>query len=261
MKKLFIFLFFISLNVDAQIFSSFDGTQIHYEIMGKGRPVVLLHGFIVNSNSWKGGVLPTKLSEAGFQVVLVDLRGNGQSEKPHNLAKYENNAEIKDVMALMKFLKIPKYDVIGYSCGAILTARMITIDKHIRTAIIGGVGSDFTNPNWERRKSFEELFSGKAHLHPEFQGALNYAKKISADTVVLGFLQRVQPSTSLNALKKFKKPVLIILGSDDPDTTKADELVKNFKNATLKIVPGKDHNNASGSEGFAEEVLKFLNEN
>ena len=261
MKTLFILLFFFSLSADAQMFSSFDGTQIHYEIMGKGRPIVLLHGFIVNSNSWKGGMLPKKLSDAGFQVILLDLRGNGQSDKPHELAKYENNAEIKDVIGLMKFLKIPQYDVVGYSRGAILTARMITMDKQIRTAVIGGIGTDFTNPNWQRRKDFEELFSGKAHLHPEYQGALNYAKKINADTTVLGFLQKVQPSTPLNAMKKFNKPVLIIVGSDDPDVTKTDGLVKNFKNATLKIVSGKDHNNASGSEEFAEEVLKFLLEN
>ena len=261
MKKLVILLLFFSFSTDAQTFTSFDGTQIHYEIMGKGRPVVLIHGFIVNSNSWKGGMLPKKLSDAGFQVILLDLRGNGQSDKPHELAKYENNAEIKDVIGLMKFLKIPQYDVVGYSRGAILTARMITMDKQIRTAVIGGIGTDFTNPNWQRRKDFEELFSGKAHLHPEYQGALNYAKKINADTTVLGFLQKVQPSTPLNAMKKFNKPVLIIVGSDDPDVTKTDGLVKNFKNATLKIVSGKDHNNASGSEEFAEEVLKFLLEN
>ncbi len=258
MKKLIIFLCLVSLSTDAQMFKSFDGTQIHYEIMGTGRPVVLLHGFIVNSNSWKGGALPKKLSQAGFQVILVDLRGNGQSDKPHDLAKYENDAEIRDVIELMKSLQIQEYDVVGYSRGAILAAKIISMDKHIRTATFGGMGADFTSPNWYRKKNFEEIFSGKAHLYPEFKGAVDYAKSTNADTLVLGLLQKAQPMTTLKDMKKFKKPVLVISGSEDTDNGNAADLAKVFTNSTLKIVEGKNHNNASSSEAFAEDVLAFL---
>jgi pimeloyl-ACP methyl ester carboxylesterase len=261
MKKLVVFLFFIALYSDAQMFKSFDDTQIHYEIMGKGRPVVLLHGFIVNSKSWKGGALPKKLTDAGFQVILVDLRGNGQSDKPHDLAKYENDAEIRDVIELMKFLGIMEYDIVGYSRGSILAAKMISMDKHIKTVTLGGMGADFTSPNWYRKKNFEEIFTGKAHLYPEFQGAVDYAKSSGADTLVLGLLQKAQPMTTFKEMKKFKKPVLVISGSEDTDNGKAEDLAKIFTNATLKIVPGKNHNNASSSEGFAEDVLQFLKAN
>ena len=43
-------------------FTSFDGTKIYYEVAGTGKPVVLVHGFVVNSQSWKKTVLYDSLS-------------------------------------------------------------------------------------------------------------------------------------------------------------------------------------------------------
>ncbi len=242
------------------LFKSFDGTQIHYEVQGKGRPVLLLHGFIVNSTMWKRGALITSLVEAGFEVINVDLRGNGLSDRPHALSAYENDAELKDVIALMKHLGHTKYDVVGYSRGAILVARLLTIDKNIKAAVMGGMGTDFTNPQWARRKMFEEAFAGKAHLYPETQGAINYAKTSGADTLVMSLLQKFQPVTTQKQLKKVKKPVLVIAGDEDKDNGNAADLAKLFPNATLSIVKG-NHNNTAATPAFAESIVKFLKEN
>ena len=72
-------------------------------------------------------------------------------------------------------------------------------------AVIGGAGVDFTNPNWERRKMFAEAFSGKAHLYPETTGAIESAKRKGVDTLVMGYLQKVQPTSLPAELKKVKK--------------------------------------------------------
>ena len=261
MKRFFI-LFFSSIVSFAQnnrepLFTSYDGTKIHYEITGEGKPVVLLHGFMSNSNSWKRGVVITTLAKEGFQVINVDLRGNGLSDKPHSLEVYQNHAEIKDIMALMKHLGFKKYDIVGYSRGAILVAKQLVIDKHVQKAVIGGAGVDFTNPNWERRKMFAEAFSGKAHLYPETKGAIESAKRNGVDTLVMGYLQKVQPTTLPSELKKIKKPVLVISGDQDNDNGNVEELAKLIPNATMKRVPG-NHGNTSQSEAFAKEILAFL---
>src|SRR3954465_12280769 len=77
---------FTQVNVvsDSGYFNSFDSTKIYYETHGNGYPVLLVHGFIVNSNSWKHTALYDSLIAAGNKVILVDLRGNGKSGKPHN---------------------------------------------------------------------------------------------------------------------------------------------------------------------------------
>ncbi len=252
----------LSLPVTAQSiqdtsFTSFDGTKIHYLVQGQGKPVVLVHGFISNSNSWKRAALVPELVKAGYQVIILDLRGNGGSDRPHTEAAYANNAECKDIMALVKHLKIKHYDVVGYSRGSILTARLLTMDKNIRAAVLGGMGTDFTDPNWSRRKMFQEAFQGKAHLYPETQGAVNYAKSIGADTVALGLLQQFQPVVAPAELAKVKKPVLVISGAEDSDNGKAADLAKLFPKSVLKTVPG-DHNTTSATEPFAKEVVRFL---
>lgn len=239
------------------LFTSYDGTKIHYEISGEGTPVVLLHGFMSSSKSWKRGVLIQTLADNGFKVINVDLRGNGLSDKPHSLEAYEDNAELKDVMALMKHLGFKKYHVVGYSRGAILVAKQLTLDKNIMKAVIGGAGADFTNPNWERRKMFAEAFSGKAHLYPETKGAIESARRNGVDTLVMGYLQKVQPTTLPSELAKVKKPVLVISGDQDSDNGDVPALAKMMPKATLKTVPG-NHGNTSVSEAFAREILTFL---
>lgn len=263
MKKLLtVFLLSLPSLASAQtarepLFTSFDGTQIHFEVAGEGKPVVLVHGFMGNGTSWQKSVLRQTLLDAGYKVVQLDLRGNGQSDKPHKVEAYLNDAEAKDIIGLMNFLKLKNYDAVGYSRGSIITARLLVLDKNLRSAVLGGMGADFTNPNWPRRMAFAELFSGKAHLHPEFQGALNSAKSRGLDTLAFGFQQQAQPSTSPAELSKVKIPVLIISGDQDEDNGRAGDLAKLLPNSTLKTVPG-NHGNTSGSEGFAREVLAFL---
>src|SRR5664279_650686 len=70
--------------IDSNYFSSFDGTKIYYEASGEGKPVLLVHGFIVNSNSWKHAALYNDLLNNGYKVIVLDMRGNGKSGKPHD---------------------------------------------------------------------------------------------------------------------------------------------------------------------------------
>src|SRR5262245_12028148 len=74
-------------------FRSFDGTKIYYEVRGDGEPVLLVHGFIVNGQSWKRTELYKDLLNAGYKVIILDQRGNGFSDKPHDSIAYDNDAE------------------------------------------------------------------------------------------------------------------------------------------------------------------------
>lgn len=239
------------------LFTSFDGTKLHYDVLGEGKPVVLLHGFIVNGESWKRVPIRQMLVDAGFKVVTLDLRGNGQSDKPHTLAAYEKDTEARDVMGLMRQLGLTNYDVVGYSRGAIITARMLELDKQVRRAVMGGMGADFTNPNWPRRVAFAEVFQGKAHLYPQYAGAVVSAKRNGADTLALGFLQQAQPSTSPAVLGHVRQPVLVISGDKDSDNGTIEELAKLLPNSTLATVPGVHGDTMSKSE-FGTRVVQFL---
>src|SRR5215475_8452262 len=89
---------------DSGYFSSFDGVKIWYQVAGNGKPVLLIHGFTGNGNSWKTKPVYDSLLAHGFKVIIVDLRGNDHSDKPHNPEAYANDAEAKDLIGVLKFL-------------------------------------------------------------------------------------------------------------------------------------------------------------
>lgn len=247
-----------AIKTDSGYFSSFDKTKIYYEVRGNGFPVLLLHGFVVNSNSWRHAALYDSLVAAGNKVILADMRGNGKSGKPHNDEAYANDAEAKDIMSLMHYLGIAKYDVVGYSRGSIITARLLVLDKDVRKAVLGGMGSDFTNPNWPRRLQFYHAlaYDTVAALHAM---VLN-VQKAGLDQQALALLQKYQPSTPKETLAKVTQPVLVIHGSEDVDNGNADELASFFPNATTAVTPG-DHNHAASTPEFAAAVIGFLKKN
>src|SRR5436190_7525819 len=236
-------------------FRSFDSTKIYYEVRGTGDAVVLVHGFIVNGQSWKRTELYKNLLEEGYKVIILDQRGNGFSDKPHNPEAYENDAEAKDIMALMKLLKIKKYSAVGYSRGSIIVSRLLVLDKKIKKGVMGGMGAEFTNPQWPRRIMFYKALSGENV--PELASMVENVKKQGLDQQALAYLQRSQPSTSKEDLGKIKQPILIICGDKDSDNGSAKELADLFKHPTYKITPG-DHGGASRTKEFSTEVISFL---
>ena len=239
----------------AGYYKSFDGTKIWYEVRGTGEPVVLVHGFIVNGESWKRTALYTDLIKAGYQVITFDLRGNGRSDKPHEAAAYANDAEAKDIMGLLNTLKIKQYAVVGYSRGSIITARLLVLDKRVKKAVLGGMGTDFTNPEWPRRKLFYRALAGDSV--PELAQMVSYVKKSGLDQQALALLQKEQPSTPTETLKQVQQPVLVICGSEDSDNGNAAALATLFTHGVYKATPG-DHNNASKTPEFSAAIIQFI---
>jgi len=238
-----------------RFFTSFDSTKIYYEVKGAGDAVVLVHGFIVNGQSWKRTELYKNLLEEGYKVIILDQRGNGFSDKPHTPEAYENDAEAKDIMALMKKLKIKKYSAVGYSRGSIIVSRLLVLDKRIKKGVMGGMGAEFTNPEWPRRIMFYKALSGESV--PELAAMVENVKKQGLDQQALAYLQKAQPSTSKEALRKIKQPVLIICGDKDSDNGSAKEFADLFKHPVYRVTPG-DHGSASRTKEFSIQVISFL---
>jgi pimeloyl-ACP methyl ester carboxylesterase len=95
-----------------------DGVGIEYEVTGAGRPVVLLHGFPDSGRLWRHQV--PALAEAGFQVVVPDLRGYGRSDQPEAVESYSIPFLAGDVLAVLAELGIERAHVVGHDWGAAL---------------------------------------------------------------------------------------------------------------------------------------------
>lgn len=237
-------------------FTSFDTTKIYYEVKGTGSPVILIHGFSGTGQGWKNCAVYKDLLTAGYQVILIDQRGNGRSDKPHADLAYAHDAEAKDIMGLMSYLHITKYDAVGYSRGSIITSRLLVLDKRLRRAVMGGMGDAYTNPDWPRRVHAYRALMGDTTLH-DVDDMIKYIHSQHFDELALAYQQKYQPSTSADELHKVRRPVLIIRGTEDKENGSETGLKKLIPNSSLVYVPG-NHNTAIRNTDFSAAVIKFL---
>jgi pimeloyl-ACP methyl ester carboxylesterase len=89
-----------------------------YDVGGVGRPVVLLHGFPDSGRLWRYQV--PVLRDAGYQVIVPDLRGYARSDKPTAVAAYAMRELLGDVAAMLDQLDIERAHVVGHDWGAAL---------------------------------------------------------------------------------------------------------------------------------------------
>jgi pimeloyl-ACP methyl ester carboxylesterase len=84
-----------------------QGVRVHYQIEGNGPPLVLQHGFMQSIDDWfEAGYVDT-LKDA-YHLILVDARGHGQSDKPHDIGAYRLKYRASDVIAVLDDLSIEK---------------------------------------------------------------------------------------------------------------------------------------------------------
>ena len=95
-----------------------DGVGIEYQVTGRGRPVVLLHGFPDSGRLWRHQV--PALAAAGFQVIVPDLRGYGNSGKPDAVEAYSLTLLAGDVLAILADHQVGRAHVVGHDWGAAL---------------------------------------------------------------------------------------------------------------------------------------------
>ncbi len=93
-------------------YAEVNGINLYYEILGSGRPMVLLHGGL-GSGEMFGPILPALAAE--HQVILVDLQGHGRTadiDRPLDLKLIAD-----DIAALIDHLGLDRPDLVGYSFG------------------------------------------------------------------------------------------------------------------------------------------------
>jgi pimeloyl-ACP methyl ester carboxylesterase len=100
---------------------SVDQVELYYEDHGSGAPVVLLHGWPLDSRSWEPQLHP--LLEAGNRVILYDRRGFGRSSRP--TSGYDFDTLAADLDAVLTALDLREVTLVGFSLGTGELARYI----------------------------------------------------------------------------------------------------------------------------------------
>jgi len=241
-------------------FSSFDGVTLKIHEMGQGRPVILLHGLFSNANTnWIKFGHAQALADAGFRVIMPDLRAHGDSAAPHDPAAYPPDVLVKDIRALIDHLQLTDFDLGGFSLGARTTAKLLATGTMPRKAILAGMGLQGL-AGWARRRDFffqaidtrDSAKRGDPHWL-----AIQFMKSQKIDPVaarlLLGTFSDMDPADAAS----IETEILVLCGSEDDDNGDPEELAAILLNGHYVAIPGTHMSSVTKVE-MSQEMVRFL---
>jgi non-heme chloroperoxidase len=261
--------------------------EIHYEDHGSGQPVLLIHGYPLNGNSWERQ--ERELLANGHRVISYDRRGFGRSSQP--TVGYDYDTFAADLNALIEHLNLSDIVLVGFSMGTGEVTRYLGrygSNRVRRAALLGAIppfllktddnpeGVDgqvfeeikaaIVNDRYAYFKDFFNNFYNVDRLAPEriseqaWQASFNVAAGASpfatyacVDTWLTDFR---------DDLPKIDVPVLVVHGTEDrilPYQATAQRLPALVKDLKLVTVEGGPHNIAwTHPDKVNPALLQFL---
>ena len=244
---------------------SFDGARIAYTVQGSGPAVLLLHGFAADHvlNWARPGVIDA-LTGAGRRVIATDARGHGASDKPHDPDRYAGDAMVRDAQAVLDHLGVERVDVVGYSMGSMVAARLVPEEPRTRALVLGGVGATVTPPRTGGRAP-EAVAAALLADEPASIDSVagkafrEFADFTGADRHALAALSRSDALRYSVRFDAITVPTLVVTGADDTLIRSPSELAERLPSARSVTVAG-DHLGAPYDPAFSRALVEFLEE-
>jgi len=243
-------------------FASFDGRKMAYREVGPedGRPIILIHGFFSTAEvNWIRYGHAAKIAATGRRVIMPDLRGHGESARPHDPAAYPPDALADDGFALVAHLGLTDYDLGGYSLGGRTTMRMLARGARPGRAIVGGMGLDGIVDTAGRGDHFRNILTnlGSFRRGSNEWMAEAFLKTVGGDPVALLHVLETFVDTPLADVASIDVPVLVLAGIDDHDNGSAQALADALPQGEHVATPG-NHMSAVTKAELGAAMAAFL---
>jgi pimeloyl-ACP methyl ester carboxylesterase len=222
-----------------------DGVKIAYFVQGEGEPVILVHGWLSSAGiNWLLPGTSSALAEE-FQVVALDIRGHGQSDKPTDEEAYGPEL-VDDIERLMDHLGIEKAHIVGYSMGGMIAAKFIV--KHpdrVYSGTLGGMG-------WMKDGGAAQWFFSQIGKND---------KDAKAHVVCGRSLAKLALSEA--EIKSIQVPMKVLIGADDRVIKKLylEPLKQVRPDWPVVEIAGGGHFTTIAKEQFRDELAAWLRAN
>jgi pimeloyl-ACP methyl ester carboxylesterase len=232
-----------------------NGLQLYYEVHGRGRPIVLLHGGLLTIDLNFGPLLEPLA--ASRQVIAVELQGHGHTADSDRAMTIE--ALAGDVIALLDHLGIAQADFFGFSLGG-LVAYEVAFSAPARVGRLIVASADAHRPPGRESAPIDE---DRLPTMADFQAWRDAYVAVAPDPTHFDEFAAKNTKAvhecqarSADELRSLRVPTLLIFGDRDfsplPDVLETFELLPN---AQLAVLPGTTHMGVARRFG---EVLAFL---
>ena len=246
-------------------FTATDGVEIAYDDTGPtgSPPLLLIHGFSSNRNeAWKRTGWYASLAQRGQRLIALDLRGHGESGKPHDPAAYGRDILLGDITGLLDSLGVEWANVFGYSMGARMALSLaMTERERVGYLILGGVGGKLFDPPppGDPMAHAMEAASPDSITDPMLKSFRHFADEQGEDRLALAAFTRGrgEPATPRD-LQAISAPTLVVAGSRDDLAGDPHGLADLIPGAKAVALVGCDHFNAIPHGLLKATVFDFL---
>lgn len=254
-----------------------DGVKIYYEIEGEGPPVVMIHGWGASLGiNWKATNWVRHLKE-DYQLILLDCRGHGKSDKPLDPDQYGYKNMSSDITELVAHLSIETANFFGYSMGSGLTFYLLLKKPQLfKSAILGGYVfrmPEDAGRTLSENQTLKMIEALKAESYrqvrdPMGRGFRRFAETMGGNLEALAgamstflespFGSAISTAEVKTTLKSIKIPIMTVVGSDEFETGDKSLLAQLVPDACHFQIQGKDHLSAVPNPKFKMVVKAFL---
>jgi pimeloyl-ACP methyl ester carboxylesterase len=228
------------------------GVKIYYEVTGVGSPLVLHHGLSGFLENWKQFKYVDALKDM-YRLILMDARGHGKSDKPHDPEQYSMKYMTSDVVTVLDDLNIDKAAFWGYSMGGRIGLAVAKYAPDRFTAyIIGGNGlseKDSKEQVEELRDEIRYYRQGRDAIIASIGDELGEHRTWWRNTwlnkdleALIAYCSFYENIGMAEYLPKLETPFLFYAGEKDTfNHFTAKECAKIMRNAEFLSLPGLNH--------------------
>ena len=243
--------------------SAFDGERLVVHRLGKGAPLLLLHGLFSDAETnWIKFGHAACLAATGYEVFMPDLRAHGDSAAPHAASAYPENILIRDAVSVVTHYGFDDYTLGGFSLGARTVLHGVAIGALKPSRLIAaGMGLQGLTGWRERAAFFRRVIDEFDTIKQGDPGyfARQFLKTQGVDRIaarhLLGSLTDLDPAM----LPQIEIPTLVVCGTEDHDNGSAQDLADVLPNATHAAVPGTHMSSVTKPE-LGEAMAAWLRE-
>ncbi|MDO9222293.1 MAG: alpha/beta hydrolase [Caulobacter sp.] len=246
-------------------FTAADGVSIAYDDTGPAgaAPLLLVHGFSSNrQEAWKRTGWYASLAQRGQRLIALDLRGHGESGKPHDPTAYGRDILLADITGLLDSLNVEWANVFGYSMGAHLALSMAIQERErVGYLILGGVGGKLFDPPppGDPMALAMEAPSPDAITEPMLKSFRQFADEQGEDRLALAAFTRGRGDpVTREDVRTISAPTLVVAGSRDELAGDPHGLADLIPGAKAVALMGCDHFNAIPHGLLKATVFDFL---
>lgn len=248
--------------IETHRFTSFDGVELAWHETGPtdDRPVVLIHGYFSTAEvNWIKYGHAEKLAARGFRVIMPDLRGHGQSARPHDPAAYPPDVLMRDGFALIEHLGLTDYDLGGYSLGGRTTLRMLVNGAKPRRAVLCGMGLAGLTDTSGRGSYFKRVLTNLGTFERGTSEWMTEAflKTTKGDPQALLLILQTFVDTPEAEIAAIGIPTLVVTGAEDFDNGSAQEVADLLPDGRFVEIPG-NHMSAVMRPELGDAIVEFL---